>query len=46
MRPEIFDLLVLPNLYGDIVSDLTAGLVGRPWASFPARILVRESRGF
>ena len=28
MRPEIFDLLVLPNLYGDIVSDLTAGLVG------------------
>jgi isocitrate dehydrogenase (NAD+) len=28
MRPEAFDLLVLPNLYGDIVSDLTAGLVG------------------
>jgi isocitrate dehydrogenase (NAD+) len=28
MRPESFDLLVLPNLYGDIVSDLTAGLVG------------------
>ena len=28
MRPEQFDLLVLPNLYGDIVSDLTAGLVG------------------
>jgi isocitrate dehydrogenase (NAD+) len=28
MRPETFDLLVLPNLYGDIVSDLTAGLVG------------------
>jgi isocitrate dehydrogenase (NAD+) len=28
MRPEVFDLLVLPNLYGDIVSDLTAGLVG------------------
>jgi len=27
-RPEEFDLLVLPNLYGDIVSDLTAGLVG------------------
>ncbi len=28
MRPETFDTLVLPNLYGDIVSDLTAGLVG------------------
>ncbi|MFN7994423.1 MAG: isocitrate/isopropylmalate family dehydrogenase [Bryobacteraceae bacterium] len=28
MRPETFDLLVLPNLYGDIISDLTAGLVG------------------
>jgi len=28
MRPETFDLLVMPNLYGDIISDLTAGLVG------------------
>lgn len=28
MRPEQFDLLLLPNLYGDIVSDLAAGLVG------------------
>ncbi len=28
MRPEKFDVLVLPNLYGDIVSDLAAGLVG------------------
>jgi isocitrate dehydrogenase (NAD+) len=27
-RPEEFDVLVLPNLYGDIVSDLTAGLIG------------------
>ncbi len=27
-RPEKFDVLVLPNLYGDIVSDLCAGLVG------------------
>ncbi len=27
-RPEQFDLLVMPNLYGDIVSDLAAGLVG------------------
>ncbi len=28
MRPEAFDVLLLPNLYGDIVSDLCAGLVG------------------
>jgi isocitrate dehydrogenase (NAD+) len=28
MRPEEFDVLLLPNLYGDIVSDLAAGLVG------------------
>ena len=28
MNPEQFDVLVLPNLYGDIVSDLCAGLVG------------------
>jgi isocitrate dehydrogenase (NAD+) len=28
MRPDTFDLLLLPNLYGDIVSDLAAGLVG------------------
>jgi isocitrate dehydrogenase (NAD+) len=28
MKPEAFDVLVLPNLYGDIVSDLCAGLVG------------------
>lgn len=27
-RPEEFDVLVLPNLYGDILSDLCAGLVG------------------
>ena len=27
-NPEQFDVLVLPNLYGDIVSDLCAGLVG------------------
>ncbi len=26
--PEQFDVLLLPNLYGDIVSDLTAGLIG------------------
>ncbi len=28
MFPERFDVLLLPNLYGDIVSDLCAGLVG------------------
>jgi isocitrate dehydrogenase (NAD+) len=28
MKPEQFDMLLLPNLYGDIVSDLCAGLVG------------------
>ena len=27
-NPEKFDVLVLPNLYGDIVSDLCAGLIG------------------
>ncbi len=27
-KPEIYDLMVLPNLYGDIISDLCAGLVG------------------
>lgn len=27
-RPDYFDVLVLPNLYGDIVSDLCAGLIG------------------
>ena len=39
MHPERFDVLLLPNLYGDIVSDLGAGLVGglgvvpgRTWA--------------
>jgi isocitrate dehydrogenase (NAD+) len=28
MRPGTFDVLVMPNLYGDIISDLAAGLVG------------------
>jgi isocitrate dehydrogenase (NAD+) len=27
-KPELYDVLVLPNLYGDILSDLTAGLIG------------------
>jgi isocitrate dehydrogenase (NAD+) len=29
-RPEAFDVLVLPNLYGDIVAEVCAGLVGGP----------------
>lgn len=28
MRPEEFDVMVMPNLYGDIVSDITSGLIG------------------
>lgn len=28
LRPQNFDILVLPNLYGDIISDLCAGLIG------------------
>ncbi|MDQ6678422.1 MAG: isocitrate/isopropylmalate family dehydrogenase [Acidobacteriota bacterium] len=47
MRPETFDLLVLPNLYGDIVSDLTAGLVGGlgivPGANLGAKDAVFEA---
>lgn len=27
-KPELYDVLVLPNLYGDIVSDLTSGMIG------------------
>jgi isocitrate dehydrogenase (NAD+) len=27
-KPEIYDVMVLPNLYGDVVSDLAAGLIG------------------
>jgi isocitrate dehydrogenase (NAD+) len=28
MNPDQFDVLLLPNLYGDVMSDLAAGLVG------------------
>lgn len=27
-KPELYDVMVMPNLYGDIISDLCAGLVG------------------
>jgi isocitrate dehydrogenase (NAD+) len=47
MRPERFDLLLLPNLYGDIVSDLAAGLVGGlgvvPGANMGDQITVFEA---
>lgn len=36
--PEKFDVLVMPNLYGDIVSDLCAGLVGGPGLAPSANI--------
>ena len=31
MHPQQFDVMVMPNLYGDIISDLTSGLIGRTW---------------
>ena len=44
--PELYDVLVLPNLYGDIISDLTAGLIGglgvAPGANFGKDIAVFE----
>jgi isocitrate dehydrogenase (NAD+) len=47
MRPGQFDVLLLPNLYGDIVSDLCAGLVGGlgvvPGANLGERIGVFEA---
>ncbi len=46
-KPELYDVLVLPNLYGDILSDLCAGLVGglgvAPGANFGKDIAVFEA---
>ncbi|MBU1617653.1 MAG: isocitrate/isopropylmalate dehydrogenase family protein [Candidatus Margulisbacteria bacterium] len=46
-NPRNFDVLVLPNLYGDIISDLCAGLVGglgvAPGANFGKEIAVFEA---
>ncbi len=46
LHPEDFDVVVLPNLYGDIVSDLCAGLVGglgiAPGANIGAECAVFE----
>ena len=45
-KPELYDVLVCPNLYGDIVSDLCAGLVGglgvAPGANLGADVAVFE----
>jgi len=44
--PSLFDVLLLPNLYGDIISDLTAGLIGglgkAPGANIGENIAVFE----
>jgi isocitrate dehydrogenase (NAD+) len=42
-KPELYDVLVLPNLYGDIVSDLCAGLVGGLGVAPGANIGVEEA---
>ncbi|MCL1972224.1 MAG: isocitrate/isopropylmalate dehydrogenase family protein [Endomicrobia bacterium] len=46
-KPELYDVLVLPNLYGDIISDLCAGLAGglgvAPGANFGKDIAVFEA---
>ena len=45
-KPEVYDVLVLPNLYGDILSDLCAGLIGglgvAPGANFGESVAVFE----
>src|SRR5205814_156566 len=45
-HPDDYDVLVLPNLYGDILSDLAAGLVGglgvAPGANYGERVAVFE----
>jgi isocitrate dehydrogenase (NAD+) len=47
LRPQDFDVLLLENLYGDIVSDLCAGLVGGlglvPGANLGARVAIFEA---
>ena len=45
-RPEEYDVLVLPNLYGDVLSDLAAGMIGglgmAPGANFGEEIAIFE----
>jgi isocitrate dehydrogenase (NAD+) len=47
LRPEQFDVLLLENLYGDIVSDLCAGLVGGlglvPGANIGSKVAIFEA---
>ena len=46
-KPELYDVIVLPNLYGDIISDLCAGLVGglgvAPGANIGERTAIFEA---
>jgi isocitrate dehydrogenase (NAD+) len=46
-KPELYDVIVLPNLYGDILSDLCAGLVGglgvAPGANFGTDAAIFEA---
>ena len=46
-KPQLYDVLVLPNLYGDIISDLCAGLVGglgvAPGANIGQRCAIFEA---
>lgn len=42
-KPELYDVVVLPNLYGDIISDLCAGLVGGLGVAPGANIGEREA---
>ncbi|MBX6341410.1 MAG: isocitrate/isopropylmalate dehydrogenase family protein, partial [Thermomicrobiaceae bacterium] len=46
-KPELYDVLVMPNLYGDILSDLTSGMVGglgvAPSANIGERVAVFEA---
>src|SRR5205823_3265333 len=45
-RPEEYDVLVLPNLYGDVLSDLCAGMIGglgmAPGANYGESVAVFE----
>lgn len=46
-KPELYDVIVLPNLYGDIISDLCAGLIGglgmAPGANIGQKIAIFEA---
>jgi isocitrate dehydrogenase (NAD+) len=46
-KPELYDVIVLPNLYGDIISDLCAGLVGglgvAPGANIGEKVAIFEA---